>query len=176
MSKRRHGNGSAAGNRAFAAALAGLLVACGGRPLAEVEGRERVLDEFRRLHSAVYGVYELGPDRDRIHELLAASFAGEALTREYVEHFTTLVRMATEHTGIRVLRVDYEDVAVVASDEDEVEVAADWSVGGIVSHQLHRHHRVNRYQATYTLARVDGPGPGLRIVSSRVRNAERIRN
>ena len=31
-------------------------------------------------------------------------------------------------------------------------VEADWSVGGIVTHQRHKHQRVNRYQAIYTVA------------------------
>ena len=157
------------------------LAACGGVPLTETVGEARVADEFRRIHSAVYGVYDLGggaegPDRDSIHQLLAASFAGDALTEEYVEHFTTLVRMGSESTAIRVLSVDYENVEVVDSTDREVELIADWSVGGVVSHQLHRHHRVNRYQASYTLAPADDEQSGLRIVSSRVRNAERIRN
>ena len=55
-------------------------------------------------------------------------------------------------------------------------VEADWSVGGIVTHQSHKHHRINRYQAIYTLAMAstDGEAPALHIVDTRVRNAERV--
>ena len=164
----------------------GLLIllsisACGGPELVDSVGREEALAAFRQLHTRVYDVYDLGdpergPDREAIHSLLSSSFAGDALTDEYVEHFTTLARMGREHTAIDVLDVDYESLDLAGGSESQIEVIADWSVGGIVRHQLHSHHRVNRYQASYTLARAAEGAEGLRIVSSRVRNAERIRN
>ncbi|MEM8962380.1 MAG: hypothetical protein AAGD38_12935, partial [Acidobacteriota bacterium] len=48
----------------------------------------RLGEIFEDLHRPIYGLYALGPDRDALHDLLAASFAGEALTQAYVEHFT----------------------------------------------------------------------------------------
>jgi hypothetical protein len=76
-----------------------------------------------------------------------------------------------------VLAVDYENVAVAGSEADGVLIEADWSVGGIVSHQQHKHHRINRYQAIYTLALADGDAdaePSLHIVDTRMRIAERV--
>jgi hypothetical protein len=52
-----------------------------------------------------------------------------------------------------------------------VRIDADWSVGGVVTHQNHRHARVNRYNAVYTLA---GRGDDLRIIATKVRNSERV--
>jgi hypothetical protein len=104
-------------------------------------------------------------------------FAGEALTREYVEHFTTLARMRQEGTAIDVLAVDYESVKVAGTAPSGILVEADWSVGGVVSHQSHQHHRVNRYQAIYTLAApgTDAIDPAaLRIVDTRLHSAERV--
>ena len=131
-------------------------------------------ETFRTLHKPLYGVYDLGPDRDGIHDLLSASFHGEALTTEYVEHYTTLFRMVDDETSIRIQRVDYETVAVLDRDPSgDVRIDADWSVGGVVTHQGHKHPRVNRYRAVYTLSPTS---EGLRITRTRMRNLERVRS
>jgi hypothetical protein len=154
-----------------------LALACTSSPIDRLGGADSVIERFRQIHSQVYRVYSLGPDRDAIHAQLAAAFAGDALTREYVEHWTTLARMREEGTAIDVLSVDYESVAVAGTSPQGVLVEADWSVGGIVTHQRHKHHRINRYQAVYTVAMAangDGETPALHIVDTRVRNAERV--
>jgi len=134
-------------------------------------GDQDLISAFRELHSPIYRVYSLGPDPDAVHDLLSASFAGRALTREYVEHYSTLVWMQKEQTAIDVLQVNYEQVDVLRRERGSVEIDADWSVGGVVTHRNHQHARVNRYRAVYTLASIDG---GLRIVETRVRNSERV--
>ena len=155
-------------------ALAGL--SCTAAPLERLGGADTVLARFREIHTQVYRVYSVGLDRDAVHDQLATAFAGDALTREYVEHWTTLARMQEEGTAIDVLSVDYENVTVAGEAGGGVLVEADWSVGGIVTHQSHKHHRINRYQAVYTvaMASTDGEPPALHIVDTRVRNAERV--
>lgn len=154
----------------------GALAACAKpSPGATVQlGDDALTETFRTLHKPLYGVYDLGPDRDGIHDLLASSFVGEALTSEYVEHYTTLFRMVDDETSIRIQRVDYETVAVLDRlPGGSVRIDADWSVGGVVTHQGHKHPRVNRYRAVYTLH----PTPdGLRITDTRMRNLERVRS
>jgi hypothetical protein len=164
----------------MALALAGVLawaLGCAASPIDRLGGADSIVERFQELHSKVYAVYSLGPDRDAIHAQLAAAFAGDALTREYVEHWTTLARMREEGTAIEVLSVDYESVAVAGTSPEGVLVEADWSVGGVVTHQRHKHHRINRYQAVYTVAMAAseaGVEPSLHIVDTRVRNAERV--
>ena len=133
-----------------------------------------IADAFRALHRPIYGVYELtAGQRDALHDLLARSFRGAALTDQYVEHFTTLHRMATEETSIRVIDVDYATVRVLDDTGPVRRVDVDWSVGGVVTHRDHKHPRVNRYRAIYSLAMTqDGP----RIVATRMRNLERVRS
>ena len=131
-----------------------------------------VLRTFETLHRQVYEVYALPLDRDRIHQVLEASFSGPALTDEYIEHFTTRVRMDDEATAIDIVRVDYDQVQLLDVEDGRIRVDASWSVGGVVTHQGHRHTRVNRYEAVYTLA--DTPA-GLRIVDTRLRNLRRVR-
>ena len=136
---------------------------------------------FSDLHRPVYELYELGGRRDNpsslaveLHRHLAQSFNGEALTREYVEHFVALHHMAREGTSIQVLRVDYEEIDVLLWDEEagQARVDVDWSVGGVVTHQKHRHPRTNRYRAIYELSLVED---GWRLTDTHLRDMQRIR-
>lgn len=148
-----------------------LLLACAPEPSITASDDELVA-AFQALHEPVYEVYALS-DAHAIHALLSGSFVGEQLTSEYIEHWTTLHNMRREQTSIHVKKVDYEAVAVLDRGPDTVRIDADWSVGGIVTHQAHKHPRVNRYRAVYTL--VDTPD-GLRISGTRMRNLERIQS
>lgn len=157
------------------------LTACAPTPAPQALAQAdlALTETFQELHRPIYGVYELGGDRDAIWELLQGSFAEEALTQEYVEHFTTLHTMAAEETAIQVIRVDYESVQVLdrtpsqGSVAGQVRVQADWSVGGVVTHQAHKHTRVNRYVAVYTLAQTPS---GWRIVDTHMRDLARVRS
>lgn len=149
-----------------------LAAGCERSAIDELGGAKRLLEDFPSLHQRVYEVYSLEDAREGVWELLAQVFAGEALTREYVEHFTTLARMRREGTAIEVLAVDYESVSLV-DDENGALVEADWSVAGIVHHQRHRHLRINRYRALYRVAQRDDTAE-LRIVDTRMLGAERV--
>lgn len=142
---------------------------CGPRVPAIAD--DAALAIFEELHSRIYDVYDLAPERDTIYDLLRDSFDGEALLDEYVEHYTTLQRMQRDDTKVTILRVDYGATAVLDSDEDGVVIEADWNVGGVVYHQGHSHTRINRYQAIYTLAERD---LGYRIVDTKMKNMERV--
>ena len=133
---------------------------------------EGMVDIFKGLHEDVYGVYAVGLDRDRIHRLLSKSFMGEALTQEYIEHFTTLHKMTDEETAIAIRKIDYNSVEVISHRIDGVQIDADWSVGGIVTHQQHKHPRVNRYRAIYTLQK--NASEEWRIVDTKMRNVARV--
>ena len=61
----------------------------------------------------------------------------------------------------------------MAFDFGQVKLDVDWSVGGVVTHQGHKHTRVNRYHAVYTLTELKGGE--WRISDVKMRNAERIR-
>ena len=151
----------------------GLLVAlCAGCPAHTPQAPDsEITEQFRGLHSHIYGVYALPPERDAVYDLLRDSFDGDALTREYVEHYTSLHRMQREDTKITILRVDYSDTQVVEWRGAAAVVEADWNVGGVVYHQGHSHARINRYQAIYTVAPTDA---GYRIVATRMKNMERV--
>jgi hypothetical protein len=172
---RRPGRGPAGAVLLAALACAGASCVRSAPDPVDVELRAR----FESLHRRLYDVYALGGDRDALWTFLEGSFAGEALTREYVEHFTALRRMDRERTSIRVLAVDYEEVAVHREDGGW-RVDADWSVGGVVTHQGHRHPRINRYRASYRLAAAAAPVAGsartgdLRIVGTTLRSLERV--
>ena len=81
--------------------------------------------------------------------------------------------MGLEETSIVVKQVDYNSIDILEFDFGQVKLDVDWSVGGVVTHQGHKHTRVNRYHAVYTLTELkDGEW---RISDVKMRNAERIR-
>ena len=131
-----------------------------------------LIDSFKAIHTAVYEVYQMGVERDQIHDHLSGIYLGEALTQAYILHFQTIVHMAQDETAIDVRQVDYTTVELDAHTLEGVSLNVDWSVGGIVTHQKHKHTRVNRYQAGYTLQRDDAGT--WKISETRVRNAERV--
>ena len=145
------------------------LLACASGPRGLPTG---LIDQFKWRHSSVYEVYQLALDRDQIHDHLAEVYLGDALTEAYVLHFQTMVHMEEDETAIDVRQVDYTSVDFQAHTLDGVLLDVDWSVGGIVTHQKHKHTRVNRYQARYTL-QTDSEGEW-KIAHTRVRNAERV--
>lgn len=132
-----------------------------------------VVQEFERFHPTVYSIYGSEPQEDTLHRILAAVFVGQKLTQEYVEHFTTLHHMSIEETSIDVKQVDYNHIEVLNFDFGWVQLDVDWSVGGVVTHQGHKHTRVNRYHAVYTLIEI-APDQW-RVSNVKMRNAERIR-
>ena len=149
--------------------LALLYLGCTAR----VPDLDLVQAQFTELHPSVYQIYKEGMEERRLHQLLSSVFVGDKLTHEYIEHFSTLHHMSIEETSIDVKQVDYNNIDVLAFDFGEVKLDVDWSVGGVVTHQGHKHTRVNRYHAVYTL--IDVENSEWRISEVKMRNAERIR-
>jgi len=160
--------------RIYAIVLAGVVttghVGCGPAPPTIPD--DQIVSAFRELHTRIYDVYALPFEREALYDLLSESFAGDALTAEYVEHYTTKWRMAHDDTKVTILRVDYTDTSVVERLGDAAVIEADWNVGGAVYHQGHTHARINRYQAAYT---VEPRAGGYRIVDTRMKDMERVR-
>ena len=52
------------------------------------------------MHRNVYEVYKAKGNGGEIHQILQKSFSGEALTQEYIEHFSTLAKMEFEETAM----------------------------------------------------------------------------
>jgi len=147
-----------------------LIFACKPAPLMPLE---IITQHFQEIHRSVYDVYSLQGQPKEIHQLLSNSFSGEALTGEYIEHFTTLFHMEEEETAIDIKQVDYNHIEPLEYGEGRVVLDVDWSVGGVVTHQKHKHTRVNRYRAVYTLEEMDDQS--WKITDTKMRNMERIR-
>ena len=156
------------------ALLMGLLSGCGGPPPNPTgPASEAIADTFRSLHSRIYDVHRQGGDRAAMHAWLSGSFAGEALTEQYVSAWTTSRRMHTQDADVDVRRVEYGDIVELAAPEGRTRLDVRWSVGGVLRHAAHKHARVNQYRAIYELADL---GQGPRIVSARMRSANRLRH
>ena len=94
-------------------------------------------DDFMQIHQNVYEVYKAQRNGRNVHQILQKSFSGEALTQEYIEHYSTLAKMESEETAIDIKQIDYHSVKVLEYTKVNLRVDADWSVGGIVTHQKH---------------------------------------
>jgi len=149
-------------------------VGCDGHTPSLDWSDEQIVSEFERLHRPVSDVYglsgwlsteSLGED---LWTLLSRTFAGEALTAEYLEHFVTLVGMGRDGTRIRIASLDYDSVEVLERFGEIVRVSADWSVGGLITHRSHTHPRINSYRAVFDLAPALDPPGEMRIVSSQI--------
>ena len=149
------------------------LSACADSGALDALDDASLIASFLRLHSQVYDLYALALEPDAVHDHLAASFDGEALTAQYIEHWGTRVHMDRDGTRVDVRRVSHEPPSVIARGPAVAELDASWSVGGVVHHKSHSHPRVNRYEAVYTLAMTDA---GLRIVETHLRQAVRVRD
>jgi len=130
------------------------------------------ISAFKDTHRRIYDVYAVDLERDAIHNLLAQSFRGEALTQEYIEHYTTRLKMQEEETSIHIRKVDYNSLEIITHRLDGVRIDADWSVGGIVTHQKHKHPRVNRYRAVYSLQ--PDAASQWKIVDTKLCNLQRV--
>lgn len=128
--------------------------------------------DFEELHKKVYSVYQIPLAPNPIHDLLGEVFSGEALTNEYVEHYTARMHMKKDTTDIEIRQIDYNDVSIITKMHDRMVLDVDWSVGGIVTHQKHKHPRVNRYQAIFALQPTEEKQ--WRIVDTKMKNAQRI--
>jgi len=129
--------------------------------------------QFQDVHPLVYQIYQGNLGEVELHQLLSSVFVGGKLTGEYVEHYSTLHHMRLEETYIDVKQVDYNSIDVLDFDVGSVTFDVDWSVGGVVTHQGHKHTRVNRYQAVYTM--IENDEGEWRISDVKMRNAERVR-
>ena len=123
------------------------------------------------MHQKVYNVYQIPLEQEQIHNLLSTVFVGEALTKEYVEHFMSRIHMTREDTYIDIRQIDYNSIELIEKYPTYSVYDVDWSVGGVVTHQKHKHPRVNRYRAIFTLTLHDNHW---RISDTKMRNAERI--
>ena len=129
-------------------------------------------DKFTQLHKKVYSVYQIPLAPDPIHTLLSEVFVGEALTKEYVEHYTARTYMVRDNTDIEIRQIDYNEVLVLSQHHSALEIDVDWSVGGIVTHKKHKHPRVNRYRALFRLEK--NQDKEWRIIDTKMKNAQRI--
>lgn len=150
----------------------GVALAC-GEPDQPVDGAEieAAVLAFEALHPGVYDVWELPLDRDLLHDALARTFAGEALTRQYVETWATRTRMDADGVAVRVLGVEHEEVSVLEVTEGGIRLDARWLARGVVSHQGHKHPRIHRYRAVFELAETT---EGWRVVDLRPKELARV--
>jgi hypothetical protein len=148
--------------------LASLLVAgCGGTgapPAAHLRA-------FPSLHRPLVAAQADGGSLAELHDRLAESLHGEALTEHFLE--AAAARRARHQQGadVVVTALTYEAVNVLKNTDHTTTLSATWVVTGSVTHQGHAHSRTNRYRARYAVAET---AVGTRIIAEHPAHAERL--
>ena len=127
---------------------------------------DQATEVFRSLHDSLYQAYATD-DEERVYEALNQCVSGDFLDRMYIE-----ARLKTKREGtytVRRTKTLHSDV--LRRSNDGFEIRYRWRVYGTVTHSGHRHARRNEYQATYTVADIDGRW---RIVDAIVESQRRI--
>ena len=144
------------------------LPACGAAEadgLAPLNGPE-LAATFEDLHRLTYGAPRdlTAPGaEDALHDELAQTYIGEALTTAYVDHVLMDAALRAQGAWVEIADVTYLAVHPIEGEAGWVE--ATWQVSGEVRHVRHRHGRVNRYRGRFYV--VQGP-EGPRIAAVRV--------
>jgi len=134
-------------------------------------GTTGVIEQFQTLHEPVVRAQGLRLDAANLHEHLARSFDGEALTRGFLAASSTARMRQHEGARVEVQSVVYEAIDVRRHTMGVAELDATWLVTGSVHHGDHSHRRATRYAARYRMS--DTPR-GLRITDERARDAVRL--
>lgn len=107
-----------------------------------------LLDTFEKIHRRIYDVYDLR-DPYRVFDLLAGSCKGKELEKQVFEYLKCLKVQEEFNTAVTIADVLYNDVRVVAVEEDVAQVYCKWVVIGKVRHPTHIHRKTNLNEAYY---------------------------
>lgn len=121
----------------------------------------------------VYRAFDYRDEED-IYDALALSIGGDLLNDVYLQIREGLVYAAEGGSVSRVRGVEFlESKLQSVADEEgpQFQVAANWLVTGTVEHWGHRHTRVNRYGADFTVHAVEGDW---KITEFQVTGQERV--
>lgn len=145
--------------------VAGALFGCGGA------SPQVTPESFALLHRPLYEAAAFSDDPEVLWPHLAGSLHGRLLTRHYVAGISAARQRARDAVTIEVLRVDHDEIEVLAPHDDVSRVRASWSVGARIVHRGHAHLVVQRYAATFEIRQVQA---GDRLTAIDVREARRV--
>ena len=118
--------------------------------------REASTEVLERLLTNVYRCFDIH-NEDVIYDRLALTVTGEQLLAVYLESRRALELENRGGARVRIDEVVVREVRSVKQVENGgYAIDAVWTVGGSVNHFGHLHFRQNRYDATITIASVEG--------------------
>ena len=145
----------------------------------------QAIEMFTILHRNIYSAFDYNADSD-IYDALALSVAGPELEAIYNNVYASLILREEGGAVGKVQAIDWLETDVAEPDTEAIgaikEIDADdldavfavrcrWTVSGLVSHFGHTHERLNAFDATYTLAPING---SWRIVATTMHAQERL--
>ncbi len=118
--------------------------------------REASTEVLERLLTNVYRCFDIH-NEDAIYDRLALTVTGEQLLAVYLESRRALELENRGGARVRIDEVVVREVRSVKQVENGgYAIDAVWTVGGSVNHFGHLHFQQNRYDATITIASVEG--------------------
>jgi hypothetical protein len=128
-------------------------------PTPPLPSAELVAAHFAQLHGNIYRAFDYD-DEEAIYAALAQSVHGSLLERLYIEIYESLILRDEGGVVAKVQKVEIQSASprlpLANSATAVIEVDCSWRVHGYVRHWQHTHRRVNEYDATYAMRRVDG--------------------
>lgn len=91
-----------------------------------------------------------------IYDGLATAVSDDLLPDLYLQRRAIQIREAEEPGKTEIVDLQLDVADVLSRTGQQIVVATEWTVIGLVGHADHRHERINGYAATLTLGPADG--------------------
>ncbi|MEM7384293.1 MAG: hypothetical protein AAF514_05050 [Verrucomicrobiota bacterium] len=143
----------------------------------KAEDTIRPADQIRITESLVRRIYESfeQPTEESIYDALSQNVGGNLLEPLYLEFRQGLEIKEQGGAMARIRSLQFEKRKAHGSSFDKegfpvLTTTCQWTAEGTIDHWGHRHRRINRYKADFTIAGTDG---GWRVIGNEIRLAER---
>ncbi len=120
--------------------------------------------EFEERHRICYDIYAAS-SADHAYDLLAATFRGEELDREFCLYAQAARQLNQATATVTVWDLAYQDFKVLEVNGARCKVYSKWTVTYVLGHSQHSHVRSNAYEAVFEMSK---DAEGWRIESSRI--------
>lgn len=120
--------------------------------------------EFEERHRVCYDIYAAS-DPGHAYDLLAQTFGGSELDRQYCLYAKASKQLARAGASVTVWDLQYQDFRLLESKADHCSVYSKWNVVYVLGHSKHSHVRSNAYEAVFEMQK---DATGWHVISSRI--------
>ena len=121
---------------------------------------------FEERHRVCYDIFATG-DISHAYDLLAMTFDGAELDRQFCVYARALEQMRKAGADVTVWDLSYQDFRVLETTDERCTVYSRWNVVYVLGHSRHSHVRSNVYEVVFELRL---GADGWKIIDSRIRS------